>query len=73
LGLILNDPIYYEKGGRKLGTTNAKMLCQMLTSKSENELNNKERNLFDLNPSSDKEMIMKEAAKNHEKIVIVLQ
>ena len=34
LGLILNDPSFYEKGGRALGTTNPKMLCQMLTSKS---------------------------------------
>ena len=34
LGLILNDPSFYEKGGRMLGTTNPKMLCQMLTSKS---------------------------------------
>ena len=29
--------------------------------------------LFDLNPSSDRNKIMKEAAKNHERIVKVLQ
>ena len=73
LGLILNDPELFEKAGRELGTTNPRMLRQMLTSKSEDDLNSVDRNIFDLNPSKDREKIMAEAAKNHSKIVEVLQ
>ena len=49
------------------------MLRQMLTSKSEADLNSANRNIFDLNPSKDRDKIMAEAAKNHSKIVEVLQ
>lgn len=44
----------------------------MLTSKTDDQFNDKTRNIFDLNPSTDKQQIMKEAAQNHEKIIKVL-
>ena len=34
MGLILNDPKYYDEAGRNLGTTNPILLCCMLTSKT---------------------------------------
>jgi hypothetical protein len=48
------------------------MLCSILTSKTLEELEDKKRSLFDLNPSADKQKIMDEAAKNHQKIIKVL-
>ncbi len=44
----------------------------MLTSKSQDELNDPNRKLFDLNPSEDREKIMKQASENHQKIVNTL-
>jgi hypothetical protein len=72
LGLILNDPKLYEAAARNLGTSNPKLLLLMLTSKTNDEFNDSSRNIFDLNPSSDKSKIMKEAAENHGKIIKVL-
>lgn len=44
----------------------------MLTSKTNEDFENSSRKKFDLNPSSDRAMIMKQAAENHEKIIKVL-
>jgi hypothetical protein len=72
LGLILNDESIYDPSARELGAKNPKVLCSMLTSKSQDELNDPKRKLFDLNPSDDREKILKQAKENHEKIVSTL-
>lgn len=72
LGLILNDSSLYEPAARHLGTSNPILLRSILTSKTNDELNDSSRGLFDLNPSSDKNKIMAEASKNHEQIIKVL-
>jgi hypothetical protein len=44
----------------------------MLTSKTQDELNDPSRKIFDLNPSLDKLKIMDQAKKNQNKIVDTL-
>jgi aarF domain-containing kinase len=72
LGLIMNDPEQYEPAAKALGTSNPKLLLLMLTSKTNEEFHDETRKIFDLNPSHDKQKIMKEASENHEKIIKVL-
>ena len=54
MGLILNDEKIFDPAARELGATNPKTLCSMLTSKSQDQLNDPNRKIFDLNPSDDK-------------------
>lgn len=61
LGLILNKETISIKAANRLGTKNGALLCSMLTSQTREELMSPSRNIFDLNPSTDKSVIMKHA------------
>lgn len=72
MGLILNDESIYGPAAEKLGAKNPKVLCSMLTSKTQDELNDPNRKIFDLNPSEDRVKILAQAKKNQDKIVNTL-
>jgi hypothetical protein len=49
------------KAANNLGTKDDLLLSSVLTSQTREELKSAEREVFDLNPKSDKEVIMKRA------------
>jgi hypothetical protein len=60
------------EAAEKLGTKKGVLLCSVLTSRTSDELRAPSRNIFDLNPNSDKTMIIKRARERRPEIVELL-